>query len=363
MAQFAFPPMPVGGGPSFGSSVAILNEDPDPIRLGAPAVIGPDAAAFQVAGGTCTGATLPGDGGQCTVRVRFTPGRVGTHTATLQIPVEGQPDAPLSVGLSGEGIPALRLTPAVLDFGTVLAFSGADQDVFVENVSGQQVDLSPSIRPRTGTRPFLIRREFAPDRCGETLAAGATCRVALTFHPQTGGVAEARLVFGRFQTEMGGVGLRGTGIARPRPTSPRPTPSPFSTPNATAMLRKRLRVALQRLRGVSRETLLKRGLVVRGMVPPAEGVLGLMVEARRASSAATVVAARPRLPARAGRRTTIRARLTRAGRRLLRSGRRLVLDVRLTLVARPDSRLSEANGVLRLARSRQPGRHPQQPSP
>jgi hypothetical protein len=58
------------------------------------------------------------------------------------------------------------------------------------------------------------------------------------------------------------------------------------------------------------------------------------------------------VPVQAGRRTTIRARVTRAGRRLLKSGRRLVLDVRLTLVARTDQRLSEANRVIRLRRTR-----------
>lgn len=123
------------------------------------------------------------------------------------------------------------------------------------------------------------------------------------------------------------------------------------TPGATAVLRKRLRLALQRLRGRSREALLKRGLVVRGIVHPAHGELGLVVHARRASSAPTVVAARRGLPALAGQRTTIHAHVRRAGRRLLRSGRRLVLDVRLRLVARPDSRLSEAKGVLRLGRA------------
>jgi hypothetical protein len=93
---------------------------------------------------------------------------------------------------------------------------------------------------------------------------------------------------------------------------------------------------------------LKRGLTVRGIVPPGQGALGLAVRARRASPGATLVAARRRLGVQPGRQATIRARLTRAGKRLLRSGRPLVLDAKLTLVARSDDRLSEAKGVLRV---------------
>jgi hypothetical protein len=162
---------------------------------------------------------------------------------------------------------------------------------------------------------------------------------------------EARLVVGRTGAEMGSVTLRGPGAFRPATA-----PIRFPTPDGTAVLRERLRAALARLRGRSREVLLKHGLVVRGIVPPAQGRLGILVRGRRASPrqdatpAATLVAARRRVPVEPGRRVTIRARLTRAGRRLLRSGRPLILEVKLTLVARSDDRLSEATGVLRLGR-------------
>jgi hypothetical protein len=298
---------------------------------------------------TCAGETLA-SGEECTVTVGFRAARIGTHAATLRVPVEGDPDGAFSAELSGEGIPWLRITPSVLDFGTAFIFSRTERDVLLENVSGREIFLLTRIDPLTAG--FWLSRAPAPDRCGPTLAAGATCRVGVTFRPYYGVATEGRLVFRGSQTEIGSVTLRGTGA--PRPPTP---PIKFPTPDAGAVLRERLRAALGRLRGRSREALLKRGLIVRGIVPPAEGRLDLVVRGRRASPrrqdarpAATLVAARHRVPARPGQPATIRARLTRAGRRLVRSGRPLILDVKLTLVARSDDRLSEADGVLRLGR-------------
>jgi hypothetical protein len=345
-AQVAYGPMLVGVASSR-PAMEIVNHDLDPVTLGQPALSGSDATAFRMTSDTCGGRTLA-SGEECAVSVMFWPKRIGTHAATLQVPLDGNPGAPYSVALSGEGIPWLRLTPSVLDFGTVLVRSSATQDVLVENVSGRDIsDLSPRIASPGGG--FGLDRAFPPDRCGTTLAVGATCRLGVNFTPHTAGANETRLRFLRIGQDLGStVTLRGTGAP-----GPAATPIRYHTPDATAVLRKRLRAAVTRLRGQSREVLLKRGLIVRGIVAPVQGVLRVVVDALRGSSGATVVAARRRLAVQPGRPATIRARLTRAGRRLLRSGRRLVLDVRLTLVADADSRLSAATGVLRLGQARQ----------
>jgi hypothetical protein len=357
-AQIAFPPTPVGADAGSREFV-IVNEDPEPITLLQPAFAGPDAAAFRVVTDTCA---EPLDSGEaCTVTVTFRPARIGAHTATLQVPVEGDPDAPLESGLSGEGIPWLRIAPSILDFGSV--FFRTTQHVLVENISGRDITaLSPRIESFTGA----FRRDLAPapDRCGSTLAAGASCRVGITFMPRPGVTEEARVVFWGRGVEIGRVSLRGTWVPRP-PAAP----IRFPTPDATAELRERLRAALARLRGRSREALLKHGLVVRGIIPPAQGRLDLVVQGRRASPrrdatpAATLVAARRSVPVEPGRRVTIRARLTRAGKRLLRSARPLILEVKLTLVARSDDRLSEATRLLRLGRVAKRCRSSTQTSP
>jgi hypothetical protein len=143
------------------------------------------------------------------------------------------------------------------------------------------------------------------------------------------------------------VALRGMTLA---PAST--TVADEDTPDVSARLARRLRAALAPLRGGNRgrAALLRRGLVVRGIVPPVPGMLRLEVWARGSKrSPARLVAVQRRLAAKADRRTAIQAGLTRAGRRLLRSGRPLVLEIELTMTAQADKLVSTATGVLRLA--------------
>jgi hypothetical protein len=151
--------------------------------------------------------------------------------------------------------------------------------------------------------------------------------------------------------EVGSVALLATTLPRPLPIDP----GEGDTEDASAHLGRRLRAALARVRSGqgARAALLRRGLVIRGIRPPARGTLALVVRARPSKgSPATLVAVRRRLPVRADERISVRARLTRAGRRLLNSGRPVTLDVTLTLVARSDKLVSSAERVLRLPPSR-----------
>jgi hypothetical protein len=163
-AQVAFPPTPVGASAA-NQDVVIVNDRPDfPATLGQAAVSGPDSAAFVVMADACAGETLA-SGAECTVTVAFRSTRIGTHAATLQVPVDGEPDAPLLAELSGEGIPWLRVTPSVLDFGTALLFPGDTKDVLVENVSGREIfGLRFLIEPFTGA--FLRYRPLPRKAAG-----------------------------------------------------------------------------------------------------------------------------------------------------------------------------------------------------
>jgi hypothetical protein len=347
-AQFEFPPTPFGSSAP-DADVVLVNEGPDQLSLGEPAVSGMDMAAFPIRGGDCAGALLS-SGDSCAVSVGFVPARVGAHTATLDVRIMGDP-VPLSTQLLGEGVPWVRITPQALDFGT-LAFGTTSQplEVLVENIADRPVRrLATSVVP-------LLPRGFRADStsCRATpLAPGASCRIPVTFRAASPGVSEARLRILNSTTEIGSAPLRATTTARPT------VPGRNVPPDATAHLRQRLRASLVKLRGRARTALLRRGLTVRGIVPPAQGVLRLDVWTRAASprrpgasQAARLVAIRRRLPVQASQRVAIRARTTRRGKRLLRSGRRLILDVTLSLTAH-DGRYSEATGVLRLPRVRQ----------
>jgi hypothetical protein len=360
MADVDFEATPVGASSPW-EDIVVENLDSEPLVLSPAAIVGPDAATFGIVADDCDDAPLE-SGELCVVTLDFEPQRLGQHAATLEIEIDGDPE-PLSLALSGEGIPWLSITPSVLDFGT-LAFGaqGGPLEAVVQNVSGRGIGL---LDARIAGSPTSFRVQS--DGCqtatagDATLPPGATCRVTVTFRAGTplGAVTEDRLSFinGVNQaltafTEIGSLPLRGATEARAQVLE---SDESGDTADVSGQLGRRLRAAMARLRsgGPIRAALLRRGLVVRGIQPPAEGLLTLVVRARRSKgSPAALLAVRRRHPAEAGERVAIRARLTRAGRRLLRSGRPLVLDVELTLVARLDKLVSSADGVLRVPRAR-----------
>jgi hypothetical protein len=350
MADVAFDPVPVGADSPW-EEILVENADSQPLAF-EPAVLGgPDAAGFVIVADDCDDAPLqPGE--ICAVTILFRPQRVGPHSARLDIRIDGEPE-PLSVQLSGEGIPWLRFTPAALDFATLRRTVSQPQDVVVENVSGRTMNPLLPMLDRSGD--FRI----VADTCrAAKLAPGATCRVSVTFANglPAGSVSEALLNFvsGPNSTLTGwnvvaSVALRGTTLAQSATTVPS-----GDTPDISARLGRRLRAALAPLRGGNqgRVALLRSGLVVRGIVSPVPGVLGLEVWARGSKrTPATLVAVRWRLAAQADKPARIKARLTRAGRRLLRRGRPLVLEIELTMTAQADKLVSSAERVLRLGRA------------
>jgi hypothetical protein len=342
----SFDPTPVRAS-SPTETIAIFNEDDTAVTLGEPSIAGQDAPSFAIAGHDCGPALEPLDG--CLVDVAFSPQRLGAHTGAFEIEIDGLPQ---SVRLAGEGIPWLRVTPSAIDFGALPLFSvSPTREVVVENVSGRLTNrLSTIVGP---TRGSLFR--VTSNTCsGVQLAAGQTCRMSVEFHARGNGLSEhrVRIVDGvnaslTDYNEVGSVTLRGTTLMPPPPPPPSPDVSP--------QLKTYIKAALRRLRarGRGRTALLRSGLVMRGIVPPIAGELTLSMRTRRSKgSASALVAVVRRKQVQAGRRLTARARLTRQGKRLLRAGRPLALTVKLTLTANQDSRVSTAEGILRLTRAR-----------
>lgn len=320
-----------------------------PLAAGEPTISGSDVAAFVITDDGC-GGQVHADG-VCYVGVTFRPTRDAPHNASLDITVNSES---FSVPLFGIGDPITLMTPSRLDFGTVpVGAPPPPSDVTVQNTSdGPLGPLGITVSS------FLPVFEVSADSCsGVTLAPGGTCQMAVRYTAARGGTASGELIITSApdSRRVGDLALRGaTPVNRRRnPLPPRIFPPPAPTADYSAGLDERLGAALARLRRAGgRRALLRQGLVVRGVVPPTRGMLGLVVRARgQRAKAGRLVAVRRRQPVQAGRKVLIRARLTRAGRRLLRSGRPLRLKMTLTLVAEPDKRVSSADGSLRLARA------------
>ena len=172
-------------------TVTVQNQGPGGVTLTVLNAIGPDAASFSVAGGSCSLATPLFQGATCTVDIRFAPGSSGTKTATLQIASTGSFPPVLSltgVGLAGPN-PSLALSATTLAFestrvgdqslpATVRLSSSGSGTV---TVSAVQVTGSYSIQS-TSCPPVPF-----------SLPAGTECSVVVSFAPVAQGTSAGTL--------------------------------------------------------------------------------------------------------------------------------------------------------------------------
>ncbi|HEY3839071.1 MAG TPA: choice-of-anchor D domain-containing protein [Bryobacteraceae bacterium] len=125
-------------------------------------------------------------GGSCTISVVFKPTTDGTQTGKLTV-VDGS--GTQTVAVSGTATP-LKFTPASVNFGTIkVGTTSAAKAVAVANVGKTTLTLSSVIIGGTNTADFAI----TANTCGSSLAAGANCKVTVTFTPTATGTRSANV--------------------------------------------------------------------------------------------------------------------------------------------------------------------------
>jgi hypothetical protein len=190
----------VAAGSTSDLAATVTNTGVGPISVGAPSVTG---AGFSITtGGTC-GTTLAA-GSSCTINVRYTASGIAAASGTLTLPTGA---GAKTASLSGQSQQAqLVFAPTSLDFGSV------------------QVGQS-STKPATLTNPGNIAAtglggnlpagfsvaSVAPNPCGNTLAAGATCNLTLTFTPGAGQAYAGSFSVPSANAGTANLGLSGTG--------------------------------------------------------------------------------------------------------------------------------------------------------
>jgi len=96
------------------------------------------------------------------------------------------------VNFTSTAIPAAQLSPASINFGTVLYLSNSSNStVTLRNTGGATLTISAIATTGTNPGDFVISSQT----CGTTLAANATCTVSLHFTPQAAGARAAALTF------------------------------------------------------------------------------------------------------------------------------------------------------------------------
>ncbi len=162
---------------------------------------------FSISGGSCAAGQTLAPGASCTLSVIFAPSTAGTESATISVTTDGTPAlAQLAVAGVGARPGSVELSPSTLVFGpTVLGSTATAQTVTASNPGGVPVTLSSA----AVNSPFAI----ASDTCGASLAAGASCTIAVTFAPTVAGPSTASLSLpGQYTGSPATVQLSGTSV-------------------------------------------------------------------------------------------------------------------------------------------------------
>jgi hypothetical protein len=223
---------------------------PMTIPAGGVTLTGADTGQFTVGTDTCSG-TVVAVGLSCTVAVTFSPASTGAKSANLHV-ADNATGAPHDVALGGTGTePALAVSPAVKDFGSVLVGTTSPAQAFTLTNSGSGASVLGTVALSGGAAgQFAI----GGDSCsGTTLGPGASCTVSLAFGPTAVGAQAATLQFpndaGAPPTAAlsgfglvfvpptpsggGGSGSGGSGAGGSSPSEQPPTPTAPSTAPAT----------------------------------------------------------------------------------------------------------------------------------
>jgi Ca2+-binding RTX toxin-like protein len=212
---------------SVAQTVTITNGGQQPLSITALAVTGANATEFVrpagAAGGTCTSPRTLTTGQSCTVLVTFRPTVAGTRSATLRFTDNnnGVAGSLQDVALTGTGVvpaPVAGVNPASLAFAArATNTTSPAQTVTLLNTGTAPLAVSSIVL----TGDFARSGGTCPTATG-TLAAGASCTVAVTFRPVAGGARAGTLRFtdnsGNVVGSTQTVTLGGTGIA-PQPTA------------------------------------------------------------------------------------------------------------------------------------------------
>jgi len=168
-------------------------------------VSGTSASSFATGATTC-GATLA-KGGNCTLQVTFTPSASGTANATLTVTSSSSQVKPVKVPLSGNGQTDAGLTAAPSELKFAATAVG-------QNSAAQTVSITNSTQASAAGLSLSTTGQFSltQNKCGTTLAGGASCTTGVVFSPaQKGNLSGALTITSTSGITPATVALSGIG--------------------------------------------------------------------------------------------------------------------------------------------------------
>jgi sugar lactone lactonase YvrE len=186
--------------------VTLTNSGATAFTLSSIWLEGSQASDFQIS--TTCGASLAA-AASCAVSVTLTPSSTGTRTASLMFSdlVVGSPQSVTLTGTGNGGV--LVLASSGLSFNGMVGEKSAPQNISLSNTGSYPLHIQSAWTTGADASEFNVSTN-----CGASLAAGATCNLAVTFSPTAEGTRTAMLnltddAAGSPQT----VSLTGTAIA------------------------------------------------------------------------------------------------------------------------------------------------------
>ena len=181
---------------SAAATVTLSNNHSAALSISSIGITGANASDFAQTNNCPTGSNTLTEGSSCTINITFTPGGIGARSASLTF-TDNAAGSPQAVSLSGTGAiaaPAVSLSPTNVNFGSVsVGSNSAAQSVALTN-SGT-TPLSISNIGITGNNAGDFAQTNTCPSGSNTLAAGSSCTISVTFTPGGSGGRSATLTF------------------------------------------------------------------------------------------------------------------------------------------------------------------------
>jgi hypothetical protein len=159
-------------------TVTVTNKQTNSVSLG-KSISGPNASDFTFNGGTCTGNLAAKT--SCTILVTYTPGVLGSESATMTVSASPDPNSPYNVAFNVAGTIPETISPQTLSYGTVSRSSAKTLKTTIGNKSPFTISISSSI---SGANAGDFTNTGG-GTCGASLAGNLSCTIAVKFKPTT----------------------------------------------------------------------------------------------------------------------------------------------------------------------------------
>jgi len=197
------------GAPAAPGTVTLTNSGTAPLGALTAELTGAGASAFTLPDLSSCAGLAPGSA--CLAQIGFAPASARTWSATLTI--TANPGGSAVLLLSGTGVVPgiLSITPALVDYGSVVQGGRSAGASFTISSTGTNATGALSVE-LTGVD--ALQFDLSTDGCtGQTLAPGATCQVFAGFAPGLAGPRRATLTVTGAPGGTAVAALTGTGVS------------------------------------------------------------------------------------------------------------------------------------------------------